>query len=440
MASGHVMNDRQAKAVKPESGEGLGAMETEPTPMDRFWDSLTRLPPGVHPRHFRTYVLLNVGALAACAIHLALIGVFWALGIHAMAVVNLLSALVYIVAAWFNRKGYHTTTVALALAELVVHQTLCVYYMGWGAGFQYYLITITTVVFFLPSGRTMSKLFLVVLAPATFVALDMYARVAEPVYAVAPAILMVFNIVNTVMVFGLLALFAFNYNHAAEVAEARVDEERQRAESLLHNILPVPIAARLKATRQIIADGFDDATILFSDIVGFTPLSARMPPDKLVRLLNDIFSEFDDLVAASGLEKIKTIGDAYMVAAGIPQRRDDHAHAIANLALEMMAALKKRADTPDGPLKMRIGISSGPVVAGVIGKRKFIYDLWGDSVNTAARMESHGIPGEIQVAPPTYELLKDAYLFEERGTILIKGKGPMAAYLLKGRKPRVPRA
>ncbi len=411
-------------------------METDHSRWDRFWDSFTRLPKTVHPSHFRTYVLLNVGAVAAALIHLALIGVFWALEIHAMAVVNFFSAAIYVVAGWFNRRGYHTTTVVLALAELVVHQALCVYYMGWGAGFQYYLITITTVVFFLPSGRVLSKLFLVVLAPAAFIALDFYARVAEPVYSVPPATLMVFNIVNIAMVFGLLALFAFNYNHAAEVAEARVDEERQRAESLLHNILPVPIAARLKTSRTVIADGYENATILFSDIVGFTPLSERMPPEKVVWLLNDIFSEFDDLVAESGLEKIKTIGDAYMVAAGIPQRRDDHARAIADLALDMMAALKKRGDTPDGPLKMRIGISSGPVVAGVIGKRKFIYDLWGDSVNTAARMESHGVPGEIQVARSTYEALKDDYEFEARGTILVKGKGPMEAFLLKGRKAR----
>ncbi len=410
-------------------------METDGSLMDRLWDELTRLPPGVQERHFRTYVLLNVGAAVAALIHLALIVVFWALDIHAMAVVNLFSSTVYLVAGWFNRRGYHTTTVVLALAELVVHQALCVYYMGWGAGFQYYLITITTVVFFLPPGRYLAKLFLVVLAPAAFILLDFYARVAEPVYAVPETTLMVFNVVNIVTVFGLLALFAFNYNHAAEVAEARVDEERQRAESLLHNILPVPIAARLKTSRQIIADGYDNATILFSDIVGFTPLSERMPPEKVVRLLNDIFSEFDDLVAESGLEKIKTIGDAYMVAAGIPQRRDDHARAIADLALDMMAALKKHGDTPTGPLKMRIGISSGPVVAGVIGKRKFIYDLWGDSVNTAARMESHGIPGEIQVARPTYEALKDDYEFVARGTILVKGKGPMEAYLLKGRKP-----
>ncbi len=411
-------------------------MGTEASRWARLWDHLTRQPKTVADRNFRTFVLLNVGAAAACAIHVGLLLVFWLMEIPALAVVNLLSAIVYLVAGWFNRRGYHTTTVVLALAELIVHQALCVYYIGWGAGFQYYLITITTVVFFLPPGRTASKLILVLLAPAAFLGLDVYARTAEPVYSVAPGTLMVFNTVNVAMVFGLLAFLAFNYSHAAEVAEARVDLERRRAESLLHNILPVPIAARLKAKPQVIADGFDSATILFSDIVGFTPLSERMSPARLVRLLNDIFSEFDDLVAESGLEKIKTIGDAYMVAAGVPQRRDDHAQAIADLALDMMEALKKRTDTPEGPLKMRIGICSGPVVAGVIGKRKFIYDLWGDSVNTAARMESHGIPGEIQVATPTYELLKDQYVFEARGTILVKGKGPMKAYLLKGRKPK----
>ncbi len=385
--------------------------------------------------HFRTYMLFKFGTVAAVIIHLLLIPLFWIVGVFPMVVVNMGSVAIYAAAYLCNQRGLHVTTILLAFVELLLHQTLCVYYLGWESGFQYYIITLAILVFFLPSGRNVLKLALFATTLATFLGLLTYSQQTAPLYIVAPSVLSAFRNVNIVIVFCLLGLLAQSYTNAAEAAESRIEEERERAETLLQNILPVPIAARLKSKPQVIADGFDSASILFSDIVGFTPLSERMPPEQVVQLLNEIFSEFDDLVADCGLEKIKTIGDAYMVAAGIPKHREDHAEAVAELALKMMDVLKKRVDTPTGPLRMRIGIGSGPVVAGVIGKRKFIYDLWGDSVNTAARMESHGLPGEIQVSKATYEILKDKYAFKERGTILVKGKGPMQTFLLRGKKP-----
>jgi class 3 adenylate cyclase len=174
--------------------------------------------------------------------------------------------------------------------------------------------------------------------------------------------------------------------------------------------------------------------VIFADIVGFTGISERIPPSDLVELLNEVFSMFDDLVDKYGLEKIKTIGDAYMVAAGLPVYSEYHAEAAADFALDMMRTLCGFTDREGKKLRVRVGIHSGPIVAGVIGKKKFAYDLWGDSVNTAARMESHGLPGEIQVTQATYELLKDKFDFEERGIIHIKGKGNMQTYLLRGRR------
>ena len=206
-----------------------------------------------------------------------------------------------------------------------------------------------------------------------------------------------------------------------------------RSEGLLLNVLPRSIAERLKHSPDVIADAYDEVTVLFADIANFTPFAERTEAARVVAVLNEVFSAFDDLAARHGVEKIKTIGDAYMVAAGLPEPRPDHAETLAEMGLEMREVFAATCRPLDATLALRIGMESGPVVAGVIGRRKFIYDLWGDTVNTASRMESHGIPGEIQVGEAAYRRLRDRYSFESRGEIEIKGKGRRAAYLLTGR-------
>lgn len=226
----------------------------------------------------------------------------------------------------------------------------------------------------------------------------------------------------------------FSARRELEAAYQKLRAERERAERLLLNILPKPIAERLKREDYTIADQFPEATVLFADIVGFTKLSSEISASELVVLLNQMFSMFDQLTEKHGAEKIKTIGDAYMVAAGLPMPRSDHADAIANLALDMQQAVARFNIEYNQSLSIRIGINTGPVVAGVIGLKRFIYDLWGDTVNTASRMESHGLPGAIQVSEVTYESLKEQYCFEKRGIIQVKGKGEMTAYLLTGKR------
>jgi adenylate cyclase len=218
--------------------------------------------------------------------------------------------------------------------------------------------------------------------------------------------------------------------HQRELAHAALEAERERSERLLLNVLPEPIADRLKRQEGVIAEHHDEVTVLFADLVGFTAMSADMDPSMLVGLLDEIFSSFDALADAEGLEKIKTIGDAYMVAGGLPSPRDDHAEAVARVALRMRDAVAAIAPRAAGPLSIRIGIDTGPVVAGVIGRRKFIYDLWGDTVNTASRMESHGVPGQVQVTARVAAWLAGSFRLEPRGTIEVKGKGPMETFLL----------
>jgi adenylate cyclase len=228
---------------------------------------------------------------------------------------------------------------------------------------------------------------------------------------------------------GAVAFFAFLL--LATFARQRQDAQ-ERADDLLLNILPASVAERLKADRSQIAEHHDDVSVLFADVVDFTPMAAELAPAEVVGLLDGLFTDFDELADRYGVEKIKTVGDAYMVAAGVPSPRADHAPVMAQLALEM-CSLAANHDRNDGTaVRLRIGIASGPVVAGVIGRRKFIYDLWGDTVNVASRMESHGTPGRIQVAETTYELIKDAFVLEPRGMVEIKGRGAIPTWYLVG--------
>jgi guanylate cyclase len=234
------------------------------------------------------------------------------------------------------------------------------------------------------------------------------------------------------IVFTLLAVFASE--RRAALAALRV--EQVKAENLLLNILPRSIAERLKAEDRPIADQFDSASILFADVVDFTPWSERLPPSEVVGYLDRLFTHFDTLAERHGLEKIKTIGDCYMAAAGVPTPRPDHARVLALMALDMLEAMHSTDELGHLGLELRAGINSGPVVAGVIGRKRFLYDLWGDAVNTASRMESYGAPGRIQITRPTYELLRDEFECEPRGTITVKGKGEIEAWYLVGLRER----
>ena len=232
------------------------------------------------------------------------------------------------------------------------------------------------------------------------------------------------------VVFFLLALFATQ--RAEALAALRL--EQNKAEDLLLNILPRSIADKLKADTATIADQIEAASILFADVVDFTPLSERLQPAEVVGMLDRLFTYFDLLAERHGLEKIKTFGDCYMVAAGVPTPRLDHARAMALMALDMREAMRSKDGVGQLGLELRIGINSGPVVAGVIGRKRFLYDLWGDAVNMASRMESQGTRGQIQVTRETYELLKDEFELEPRGTVAIKGKGDVETWYLVGRR------
>ena len=231
----------------------------------------------------------------------------------------------------------------------------------------------------------------------------------------------------TVSAYAMLGYFV----EQRERARIALEAEQARSERLLLNVLPAPIADRLKRGPGTIAEHYEAVTVLFADLVGFTERTQIMPADELVALLDRIFSAFDREADAQQVEKIKTIGDAYMVAGGLPERRPDHVQAVARVALAMREEIASIAREPGCEwLAVRIGVDTGPAVAGVIGRRKFIYDLWGDTVNTASRMESHGLPGQIHVTDRVAAALGPEFTLRARGTILVKSKGPMSTYLL----------
>ena len=226
---------------------------------------------------------------------------------------------------------------------------------------------------------------------------------------------------------------AVRTRRALDQAHALLLAEQERSEGLLLNVLPAPIAARLKQGEQVIADDFAEVTVLFADLVDFTRRSRDATPERVVQILHDLFSALDKLAERYGLEKIKTVGDAYMVVGGLPEPRPDHARAVADMALAVREEVPRHLDPAGQPLAARIGVDTGPVVAGVIGRRKFSYDLWGDTVNVASRMESTGVPGCIQVTDRVHRALGDAYRFERRGAVQVKGKGELVTWFLVGR-------
>ena len=239
----------------------------------------------------------------------------------------------------------------------------------------------------------------------------------------SPTLIIIFFVMNLGAVCALV-FFLVSYF----VGQKNIFQEK--AETLLLNILPKEIAQILKHENRTIADHYDAASILFADMVNFTPMSAEMSPVAMVELLNEIFSHFDSLVEKYDLEKIKTVGDCYMVAAGVPRPRADHGQALARLALEMREYIHSNRFIASRPVDFRIGINTGPVLAGVIGRKKFIYDLWGDAVNIASRMESHGRGGIIQITRATYECIQDDFICEPHGTVNIKGKGEMEVWYI----------
>ena len=402
----------------------------------RFWPGIAFGTEGYPEKVARRLRAVNITAWIGAPVA-AVFALFQALDdwdrLKLVAGVNALDALVWAAVPLLHRFGPLAAPLTLAFSVYASNFALTSL-IGTESGIQlYYIAAAALSVLFLGVERVLLSVVVVAMAAVLFMVVEF--TVPGDTGLVPPPTLRANLVVSTSVTLAILFAVVFYAVRQIGRAEAALEREYARSEALLANILPPAIAARLKqGTETVIADSYPDASILFADMAGFTARAADTLPVNLVLFLNDLFSAFDRLVERYGLEKIKTTGDAYMVVSGVPEPRPGHAEAIARLALDMREAVKAIAETTGRELSIRIGISSGPVVAGVVGTKKFFYDVWGDAVNVASRMESTGVTGRIQISAATHAWLKDLFEFEDRGEIEVRGKGKMHTWFLIGPK------
>ena len=377
-------------------------------------------------RRLRT---INIAAWLA-----ALVPAFFAvlrlsMGLPGRALIDAAQALLIASIPLLHRFGAYVAPIALVLVTYALLFRVTSQVGTDGGSYFYYLSAGAVGILVLGTERVLLAFVLGGLGIGLIVVLHLVVPHNTGMFS--PDVLFYGNFVTNVIASSAI-VFAIMYYAVREIArsEATAQREYERSESLLANILPNAVAARLKSKQAVIADRYDDASILFADMAGFTERASAIAPDELVQFLNRVFTGFDRLVETHGLEKIKTTGDAYMVASGVPAPRPDHMQALARLALDMRDMAVNLRDPRGHNVPVRIGLATGPVVAGVVGTRKFFYDVWGDAVNLASRMESTGVAGKIQVPEDVYDRLKSEFVFEERGPIEVKGKGTLRTWFL----------
>jgi adenylate cyclase len=347
--------------------------------------------------------------------------------------INVVGAMVFAFVPWLQRFGDLVAPLTFLAAAYASVFASCVD-MGTGSGSQFFfLVGACLVVLLLGIEHIVLASMVAALAAGLIIAVEFLVprnTGLQPAWAQSAGF--VITAVSSVVMVVVTVWFALRDTARAE---AVMEAQYERSETLLANMLPASVAERLKAPdRSVIADKYDEASVLFADIVGFTERASGTTPAELVRFLDRLYGAFDELVDRHGLEKIKVSGDCYMVVSGVPRPRPDHAHALADLALDMANVAARLKDPHGNPVCVRVGMACGPVVAGVVGSRRFFYDVWGDAVNVASRMETTDSVGRIQVPEAMYERLKDEFVLQERGHIEVKGKGPMRTWYLIGRK------
>lgn len=356
------------------------------------------------------------------------------LGKQYVAAIPAVISLGHILGIWLSKRHLILGEICFMLFSALIYG-IAAYWFGAAAGFQSFLLFFPYICFLALGTRRIIRV-LIYFAVAIAFTLFCSTYFAEPALFrdLPPELVAFFARANLIIAFGVCIMFAFISQRRTELAEDALEAEYQRSEILLRNLLPNQIATRLKENPGAVIADHAHASILFADIVNFTSRAARLKPDDLVNFLNTVFQTFDELTEKHGLEKVKTIGDAYMVVAGLPEPRADHTRAMAELALDMQHACDQLGRDLNEGVALRVGMHCGPVIAGVIGRRKVFYDVWGDTVNTASRLESHGLPGHIQITSHTADLLKDQFVTEERGEIEVKGLGSIETHWLLARR------
>lgn len=381
--------------------------------------------------HFRrVHLILKFAMPIFVILHVLLLLIFIYLRIKPLVIFNSVSVMLYSIVIFLIKKKFTHIPALVAYLEIAASMTISLICLGWDSGFHIWIVAQSATVFTMYKLKYRYKWGLIIISLIFFAFILFILKNVDPLYTLKKNQLnLLFNYNYFTALISVISGF-FYLNWSAERTESALYREHLKSKALLLNILPEATADRLSNGEEMIADSFQDCAILFADLVGFTEMSSRMAAGNLVKLLNEIFCKFDEITDKWKLEKIKTIGDAYMVAAGVPEQMDNPSKQLVGFGFDLLRALEEINSEKSTYLQLRIGIHSGKAVAGVIGKKKFTYDLWGDTVNTASRMESHGVPGRIQVSSEVASMINDYYSLEDRGSIIVKGKGKLQVYLV----------
>ncbi len=452
----------------------------------RIFRHFDTIPQAVSIDHYRFYIISNILYTLAWGIHAVWLVAFFCLGIYMLMWIQLASILSHAIAIAINRKGHHGAAMIIGIAEIITYQVVSVYLLGWNSGFQYFIIAISLFPFLKHDTSWPIKGLLSLTCVVSYLFLEIHVKNQPPVFTLGQVAQNGFNYTNIVICFMFMATWGFFLTFAvqktegiilernkalylaekaAEQAELQrqlevkerdaeiyrlrnvelkhsvdeiasrnlvIEEEKRKSEDLLLNILPEETARELLSQGVTKSRKYDMVTVMFIDFVGFTQVAETLRAEDLVLNVEKYFRAFDDITLKYGVEKIKTIGDAYMCAGGLPAANSTNPTDVLSAALEMINYMKK---DPQQLFRIRIGINTGPVIAGVVGKHKFQYDIWGDAVNVAPRMEQNSLPGRINISGTTYEYVKDIYDCEYRGKIEVKHKGEMEMYFVNGSTP-----
>ena len=449
-----------------------------PSPLKFIWRILHRiyvhydtLPPKVERESSRFYTVSNLAETIAWMTHFSWFFVFYGLEVYPLAWIQFGSVACYIAAIALNRHGFHMASMTIAMFEIIVHQIIAVKFIGAESGFQYYIPATAIFPFLLPRGNVFWKSFLLLLCVAGFLLVEFWLVNEPPMYVLSETAQRTFRFANIAACFGLIAVWAYYLNigiyrgevilerrirevadlekkaeqaqlaHDLEMKERdneifrlrniELEEEKNKSRNLLLNILPEETADELMHSGKATSKRYASATVLFVDFVGFTSISEQLDPEELISRIDVYFTAFDRISEAHNIEKIKTIGDAYMAVGGLPVPNQTHTMDVVKAAIEMLAFVKEQKQKDPGAFDIRIGIHTGSLVAGVVGRHKFQYDIWGDTVNVASRMEQSSSAGKINISGAVYDVISKDYRCTARGPVEVKNRGKIEMYFLE---------
>lgn len=394
-----------------------------------------RIPDTIAPKNYRFYLVGHISYHFACTTHFMWIFLFLGIGVYPLFGANIISVCIYILLIMMNRRGQHKIAMVIGMLEIVIHQVLATYMVGYESGFIIFILVVSLFPFIMPAWKGPYKGILFAMMVAGYLFVELVARHSTPVYILDGTLINILRITNIFFGFVILALMAAYFHYAVTKTEKKLEDEYEKSEKLILNILPGEIAAEIKEKGYTEARQFDEVTVLFTDIQNFTQFSEKLSPAKLVSEIDNMFKAFDHIISTYGIEKIKTIGDSYMCVSGMPKVTQAHATEMIRAAFEMQEYVQQHAarlvNQGREPFGIRIGIHTGPVVAGVVGVKKYAYDIWGDTVNIASRMQSSGEVGKINISGATYALIKDQFRCTSRGRIQAKHKGEIEMYFVE---------